>query len=235
MPTLLMTRPEESAARFAAQLGSVPIVISPLIGISFVEDAPEVRDGEHYVLTSAHAVEAIQALGLPKRPAWCVGAATARAAEAAGLSTRSADGDADALVAAILEAGEAAPLLHLHGAHTRGDVATRLSAAGVTTRGAVAYLQPEQAFSDAAQALTGCVVAPVFSPRTARIFSENWRGKARLYLVALSEAVAEPLLQMVAEEICVSARPDAEAMLEATEAAWVRASRLEAGQGAAID
>lgn len=235
MPTLLMTRPEESSARFAARMGGVPVVISPLIGIACVEEAPEVRDGEHYVLTSAHAVEAIQALGLPKRPAWCVGAATTRAAEAAGLAARSADGDADALVRAILKAGETAPLLHLHGAHTRGDVAARLSAAGVITRGAVAYLQPEQALSDAAQALTGCVVAPVFSPRTARIFAEEWRGQARLFLVALSEAVAEPLRQMVAEEICVAAHPEADAMLEATEAAWVRASRLEAGQGAAID
>jgi uroporphyrinogen-III synthase len=235
MPTLLMTRPEESSQRFAARMGAVPVVISPLIGISFVEKAPEVRDGEHYVLTSAHAVAAISALGLPKRPAWCVGAATARAAEAAGLPARSADGDADALVAAIVHSEETAPLLHLHGAYTRGDVAGRLSAAGLTTRGAVAYLQPEQALSDVAQALTGCAVVPVFSPRTARIFAENWHGRARLYLVALSEAVAEPLRQIVAEEICVTARPDAEAMLEATEAAWARASRLEAGQGAAID
>lgn len=237
MPTLLLTRPEPAAQRFAAllrdRLGDVPTVIAPLIGIEIAADPPGVAADETYVLTSEHGVEAILRHDLPRRSAWAVGEATARAARAAGLSVRAAGGDADRLVDLILQAGAPGPLLHLRGEHARGDVVARLVAAGVPARDVVVYRQPEIALPQAALALTGPVVAPVFSPRTAQLLARSWTGNAPLFLVAMSAAVADELAGLGERSVIVAARPDARAMADAVVMLWQKAQSLEARAGGA--
>ena len=232
MPTLLMTRPREASERFVgllrAEIAALNVRYAPLIGIEMSEERPEVGTGEHYICTSAQGVGAIVHFDLPKRPVWAVGRATAEAARAAGLVAREAGGDAEALIAEIAASGEAAPLVHLRGAHARGDVAARLRAAGLFARDVVAYTQPEQKFAPEIKEIAGAIVAPVFSPRTGSIFAKDWTGAAPLFVAAMSDAVAEAMKPLSPRLMIVADRPEAEAMAQAVLGLWKAALRLEA-------
>lgn len=222
---VLLTRPAAQAARFAGQLAErfgarlVP-VLSPLIATRFL--MPDLRPAPWaaVVLTSQAGAEAAghlrQNVSLPGL-AYCVGSRTAQAATEAGFRAISADGDAEALIALILGAGAAGPLLHLHGAQTRGDVAARLSAGGAECQVAVVYVQEPQPLTPQALAvLQGAapVVVPLFSPRSAQLFTTAAKdGTAPLLIAALSPAVAGACPPNAV--ICTAARPDAEAMLTA--------------------
>ncbi|MEM6636815.1 MAG: uroporphyrinogen-III synthase [Pseudomonadota bacterium] len=147
--------------------------------------------------------------------AFCVGARTAADAEKAGFSAISADADADGLIRLIAKARPTGPLLHLHGRHTRGDIAATLSAQGVATASREIYHQRPLGLSGAARELLGsgrpCLV-PLFSPRTAGLFQTavGPNPPAALRVLALSAAVAEAYGQTIE----IAARPNAEAMLE---------------------
>jgi uroporphyrinogen-III synthase len=171
------------------------------------------------IFTSATGVVAAKGLDLPKR-AFCVGGQTAAQARAAGFDAVSADGDADALVAAILANPPPGRLLHLRGEETRGDVAERLTAAGLETVSLVVYRQEPRALTDEAldvMASQGTVIVPLFSPRTAALFHAAAPSgvRARLRLVAMSAAVAEAAKAIPHEALEVAGRPDADAMVEA--------------------
>lgn len=237
MPTLLLTRPIDASRRFAAmmgdRLGEIAVVTAPLIGIRMVADAPEIAPDEGYILTSENAVAAIVQHGLPRRRAWAVGDRTAAAAAAAGVPVRSAAGDAASLIDLILAENEHGPLVHLRGAHARGDIATRLTAAGVPTRATIVYEQPANGLPDAVQHLTGPIVAPVFSPRTAALLTANWRGHAPMFLVAMSDAVATELAGLQRVALQIARAPDARSMADAVADQWQKAHKLEAGPGGA--
>ncbi|MFD1807862.1 uroporphyrinogen-III synthase [Gemmobacter lanyuensis] len=79
-----------------------------------------------------------------------MGARTAAEAQALGLEAQSADGDAEALVRLILSDAPPPPLLHLHGAETRGEIAQRLNSAGLETFSQVIYCQKPQPLADPA-------------------------------------------------------------------------------------
>lgn len=219
---VLLTRPEAAGDRFAAELEArfglrVAIVASPLLEPRFL--APALPDAAALVLTSQTGVQAAARLGagLPKR-AYCVGRRTADAARAAGFDALSADGDADALVALILSAGDRGPFLHLHGRDTRGDVAARLAAAGLPATGAVVYAQEPRPLSPQARALlegAGPVLVPLFSPRTAQLFAATAPHAAALWIAALSPAVAAALGGLPVARSVVAAHPDAAQLIEA--------------------
>jgi uroporphyrinogen-III synthase len=236
MPTLLLTRPVDASERFAAmlrdRLGPVPVIMAPLIGIA-IGPRPVLPPGADYILTSAHAVAAILHHDLPRRRAWAVGDQTAAAARAAGLDVQSAAGDATALIDLILAQNTLGPLVHLHGEHTRGDVAGRLTAAGIPTQGVVAYRQPETGLPDALRDLTGAIVAPVFSPRTATLLARQWSAPGPLLLAAMSQAVAAPLRELPHAALVVATAPDARAMADVVAELWQKAQVLEAGAGGA--
>ncbi|MCU0826341.1 MAG: uroporphyrinogen-III synthase [Tabrizicola sp.] len=222
---VLLTRPEEQSRAFAANLvqrfGSrLRPVISPLMAIEYL--TPDVPEGPFsgLIFTSANAVEAALRLRFPlPNKAWCVGEKTASRAGAAGFAARSADGDADALVAAILASPPEGRLLHLRGEDTRGEVADRLRAGGVETAEAVVYRMSRCALSTEAKELLqskGVVIVPLFSPRSAMLFSEELPEDrmARLQLVALSAAIAEAATVPDADMVVVR-KPSALAMLDA--------------------
>lgn len=221
---VLLTRPAMQADRFAADLAArfgdaVDLVTAPLLAPVFL--APRLPPGASaLILTSETAVKALAELdrdGLPNR-AWCVGNRTAAAATTAGLTATSAGGDAASLVTAILAASETGPLLHLRGAETRGDVAGTLARHGVAVHEAVVYDQKPQPLSAAAAALLaepGDVIVPLFSPRTAALFSDAARGaRARLHLCHLSAAVQKATALPGPASDCVARRPDAAAMID---------------------
>lgn len=226
MLTLLMTRPRAASERFVARLSPglrrrLRVIHSPLLEIAFRPGHLTLQGMHGVIFTSANGVAAAQAAALrPTLPAYCVGAATAAAARRARWSVEETCDTADALVDALIARRPPAPLLHLRGRHARGAVAERLTAAGIETRAQEVYDQRLVAPSDdACAALNGPdpVIAPLFSPRTARHFADSCAGSAPLLLAAISRAAAEPLENMAYHALIVASRPDGAAMVAAVE------------------
>lgn len=215
---ILLTRPADQGARFAHALRdrfgtAVEIAESPLIALHLLTPALPEGPFDAVVFTSATAVTAATLPGLP-RLAFTVGDRTAQAAQAAGFRTLSASGDAEALIALLLQA-RPGRVLHLHGQETRGDVVGHLRRAGMQAEGAVVYAQLPQPLTAVAQGWLGGdqpVIVPLFSPRTATLFSSS-RAVAPLWLAALSPAVDAAATLSAARRI-TAARPDADAMLD---------------------
>ena len=219
---VILTRPAAQGDRFAADLharfgDAVDVILSPLIAPVF--PAVTLPDGDFraVILTSETGAQAAARLpGVPRR-AWCVGDRTAATARALGFDAQSAAGDADALVAAIVAADESGPLIHLRGRDSRGEVAARLTAAGVLTTEVIVYAQEAQPLTDAAYAvLNGLdpVIVPLFSPRTAQLFAAT-QPTAPLFIAALSSAVAAGLGELPCQKVIVAVKPDASALLQA--------------------
>ncbi|MBU2959669.1 uroporphyrinogen-III synthase [Citreicella sp. C3M06] len=218
-PILLLTRPEPAARRFLAAVserveGFHPI-LSPLLRIEPHGPLPQ-TDAVGAIFTSANGVAAWQALGGAPLPlCYTVGDATARAARAAGFAPISAQGNADALVALIRAQAPRGPLIHLRGTHSRGDVARRLTDAGIPVREAVIYDQPAQELSaEALMALSGQapVILPLFSARTAQQVAQTPAGRAPLIVAAISPEVADALGALYVQRLEIPARADAEHM-----------------------
>jgi uroporphyrinogen-III synthase len=215
-PTVLLTRPQAQAERFAQALGDVPVVISPLMRI---EQQPLDVDMTGYrglVFTSENGVRACRDCTLP---AYCVGDRTAQAARAAGMRAVSAKGSADDLVRLIADQAIEGPLLHVRGEHARGDVAGKLRMLGLRLDEVVGYRQVARSLNEQARKLLGgesIVILPLFSPRTARLFvADVGRIGAHVRVVAISKAVKEALLGSVFDDITISETPDAKGMIAA--------------------
>lgn len=217
IPTLIVTRPEPGGAAFAARLGR-PAILSPLMAPEFLP--LRLPEAEALILTSPTAVEALRRLAQPlPRLAFCVGDATARAAQALGLQAESAAGDAEALLALLLRRRPAGPLLHPCGRETRGDLAARLAAAGLPCTECVVYDQrPRPLQPEAVAALRGPVpvVLPVFSPRSGALLAAELarvKASAALWVAAISEVAAAPMRPHAAR-LSLAAQPEAGAMAE---------------------
>ncbi len=188
------------------------------------------------IFTSANAVNAAVSLGVDRDlPAWCVGPATTQAAKAAGWRAQQAGATAEELVASLLQLRPQSPLLHLRGEHGRGNVAERLTGSGLTTREQPVYQQHLLPLSDEASlAAEGArpVIAPLFSPRTARQFADVWAGTAPLWLAAISEATAEPLKSLGFERLKITSEPTPDKMQKAVKKLVKHAMRVEGAPGA---
>ena len=218
-PIVMITRPEPEATALAAQLAGqgARLLVSPLQQIRFhaftLPEAPF-----DAIFTSRNGVRAYADLGGPDLPAICVGEATAQAARDIGLPARAMGGDSDALIAALLADRPEAPVMHLRGEVSRGDIATRLTAGGIVTRDAVIYRQTLLDLTDAAHALLmdrRPVILPLYSPRTAARLAQIIRPRAPLHVVAISQAVAKAAAPLGAENKVIADTPDAPAMIRA--------------------
>jgi len=132
-PFLLLTRPERESRRFLAELAAerAEPLVSPLLDIVTTGPLPDLAGVRGLIFTSANGVRAYAALaGPPLSPCFVVGEATARAARDVGLVPVVAQGDAESLLALILDHAPEGPLLHLRGTFARGALAERLTAAG---------------------------------------------------------------------------------------------------------
>ena len=191
------------------------IILSPALQI--VPLPVNIPDVAGLIFTSANGVAQAARLNLPSGlPAWCVGDRTADAATKAGFDAKAGPGDAAALIETIIAARPAGPLAHIRGEHARGDVAEKLTAAGIACADLVAYAQRPLPLNAAAKtALSGekPVVLPLFSPRTGTILSGQGPFTAPLHVVAISAAA---LPDMAMQGAYVAAHPDGEAMVAAT-------------------
>ncbi len=234
-PTVLITRPEATALRLADQLRNrwgcdVPVVISPLIQIAYLESPPDLSGVETLIFTSRHGVEGFTQLSERRDiPCYAVGPATAAKTRAAGFVTTDAGGDASALSCRIIVDGITG-CLHLRGEHAAGDVLGDLTAAGIKAREHVLYRQEPLALSDEAKALLGRespVILPLFSPRSVDLFFEQAAVTAPLLIAAISETVAERVPGGASGALIVAENPDGGAMMKAMDTLRADAIRLE--------
>jgi len=225
-PHLLLTRPRPQSERFAeslrAELPGLRVTIAPLMAIVLDPPAPGAAEGIAGVIFTSENGGAGFAAGCARRdlPVWCVGPRTARAAREAGFAeVHEGGGDARALIATLLDQRPEGPLLHARGSHAAADISGALRDAGIGARDLVVYDQRAQPLPPEGAALlagAGDVVVPVFSPRSARLLAEHLPpdgNGARLHLIAISAAAAQPLAghDAIHAQHIVSA-PDARAM-----------------------
>ena len=230
---VLVTRPAEDAAPFAAALAARghAAVLEPMLSLAPAPEAqaPLDLEGVQAVLfTSANGVRAFAGLsGERALPVFAVGEASAEAARAAGFpAVESAGGDVEdlaRLVAARLEPGAGA-LYHGAARKLAGDLKGALEAQGFAVRRAILYeAQPARALTEATRtALREGKIDAVsfFSPRTAKTFVDLVQGAGLADIMAsvdaacLSAAVAEVLRVLPWRHVRVAARPDRDALLE---------------------
>ncbi|OBY25872.1 uroporphyrinogen-III synthase [Leisingera sp. JC1] len=235
MVPLLMTRPLEAAERFAASLpaealAGLQVIYAPLMEIQVVQAPVRMQGIKGVIFTSANGVEAASRETAVRLPAYCVGERTAQAAAELGWQAEALGTCADELAATLMQRRPEAPLLHLRGAHARGSIAQRLTDAGLPCGEQIVYDQVLLPLTEEAQTVLSAqndVIVPLFSPRTARHFANLCGDGSHLYLIAFSEAVAEPLKGLNCKALRVSKAPDAPAMAAAVLDAAAQLSRLE--------
>jgi uroporphyrinogen-III synthase len=230
---VLVTRPLEQALATAAALrrrGHEPL-LDPLLVIEPVP-LPPLEPGRYaaLLLTSANAVAAVPP-ALEALPAYCVGGATARAAEAAGLRLAGiGEDDGRALAGRVAERlrGGGRPLLHLAGADTAPGLAETLAAAGLACERVVAYravaaeaLAPATREALAAGRLDAVLL---LSPRSAELWCELVRraglatATPRLIAACLSPKVAAAAAALTWRRVLVARRRDEKALLDCLDA-----------------
>lgn len=222
MPRLLLTRPRDSAERFAAmvreRVPDVEIVVSPLMEIVPLAVAPDLAGAAGVIFSSRHGVD-FSAAG-KGRIAHCVGQSTAEAAAASGWTIGTVAADAAGLIDALRDAAVTGPLVHLSGRHRRGEIADKLSQIGISTVSETIYDQKLLPLSPAAHNLLRGkrgVIVPVFSPRSARQFVAQAGHPASARFVAISPAVARDLAAEGSPPVLIADAPDGRAMLRAVE------------------
>lgn len=221
---LVLTRPAEGAARFAAALDhNGPVIFSPALTIRPVVPGDNLTpDG--VILTSGHGARFAGALGLGPLPAWCVGRRTTEVAQSHGFAAQFAGADADALVATLAATRPGGRIVHLRGARARGRIAARLTAVGLQVDETVIYRQedadPKPALI-AAAAGPQPLVFPLFSPASAAILTRLER-QAPIHVIAMSDSVANRVAGLDCASVTVAAAPDLPAMVVATRAVLSR-------------
>ncbi len=223
--TLLLTRPEKSAERFAARLSdgaraAVDVVISPLMRIEPTGAAWN-REVDAVIFSSVNGVAYAGSGG--GRPAYCIGSQTAKAAKQANWHVLETAGTARALIDLLALDPCKGPLIHLSGRHRRGDIAENLTRLGIETQAVTLYDQHLQNLSAAAiQALKSPTIAPLFSPRTAKQLARQDADLRQIHAIALSPPVAEALSNSFPGKCNTLPAPTGDLMLKAVEKLCLR-------------
>ncbi|MEP2642669.1 uroporphyrinogen-III synthase [Roseobacter sp.] len=228
--SLIMTRPARANTQFIDQLSEdmqarLDIVESPLINVVSVRADYAVGPDESVIFSSANGVRHAPA-GRDRR-AFCVGHATTKTAHNAGWHAIFAGETAEALVVFLTAYPIRSHIWHLAGRHTRGEIAETLNAQGISATRITTYDQTRLPLTDQAIEVLGGsdpVVVPLFSPRTAVQFVQECPKTARPHVVALSEAVAEPLAHFKLKTLDISSRPTAAEMICSLEKTVARIS-----------
>lgn len=228
---VLVFRPIEDAERSARTLrerGKDPVV-APLFEVLPSGEKPPKGPFDALVLTSGNAVPALEALPKSWRdtlPAFCVGTRTAAAAGKLGFTAHSARGGRAELLALILERlTKGQKLLFVAGRDRHEDLPQQLRDAGhgVTVWTAYEAKAVEALPVPAVEALRdGSADAALhYSPRSAQVFFDL-AGKAGLTeqaqslpQLALSAAIAAPLISAGSDTVLVAEHPEEAALFAA--------------------
>ena len=222
-PALLLTRPRHGAEAFlktlsGALLQDVEICLSPLLEIRGLGSSAQLPETAAAIFTSANAVPFAEAGR--NRSAFCVGERTAAAATNAGWQVEVISETADALVAKLTALRPKAALVHVAGAHRRGQIAERLTQVGLTASVITVYEQALLPLTPKATALlegSNRVIIPVFSPRTAAHLVQTTPSLARAHVFAISPAAAAAFEDVATAALHVAQAPTAEEMRRGVE------------------
>ncbi|MGX0878038.1 uroporphyrinogen-III synthase [Roseovarius sp. MBR-154] len=240
--TILITRPEPEAGRFAARLREVcgpevNVLCAPVMRIELRGELPPLAGGEVLIFTSRHGVDGFCRV-TARRDFTCyaVGEATAEAARAQGLTAIACGGDAGALLDRIARDRSEGPFLHLRGAHVAADITGALRAAGHDAHETVVYDQQPQALSTEVHRLLAGkdpVILPLMSPRSARlVFAQAGPIHAPLLVAAISRKVAQAVPEGAAHSLRIARKPDVDSMAQEVHDLVKEAKRLEGGKRA---
>ncbi len=230
--TLVMTRPRAAAERFVAGLSpevlaGVKVLYSPLVEIEPTGTAVDLAQFAGAIFTSANGVAHGPDGG--GRPAYCVGQRTATQAGARSWNVVLVAQNAQDLIAQMARHPAKGPLVHLCGAHRRGDIAGHLADHGTRVQEQIIYRQPLQPLTaGAAKAIAGevRVILPLFSPRTAAHLATQLGAANSAVVCAMSEAVADALgNENEFEYVWIAPTPTGDAMARGVEM-WLRRDRL---------
>ena len=187
---LIILRPEPGASETAARAAASGLVVHklPLFAagpVDWTVPDPALFDG--LLLTSANAPRfAGTGLGaLQSLPAWCVGPASAEAAESAGLTVRHVGGDG---AQSVVEAAAAAGARHL--LWLAGEDRTPLMPPEPLSL-TIVPVYHARPLPVAADALPAEAVVLIHSKRAARRLATLATDRSRLHMVAISHAVAD--------------------------------------------
>ena len=222
-PTLLLTRPQKDAQAFAQEVLShqpaAQILISPVLTITPFSTLPDLSAYAAVVFTSRHAVACFAHAHIPKKmTCFAVGEATAEAAKKLGFSVINSAGAAQDLILLVQKTGAAGPLIHPHGQHARGQIATTLTKKGIPCAECVIYDQIETPLSIQARALLTqpqALLVPVFSPRSARLLQRYGPLPNGSEIIAISQTVAACFSTQPHIKTTVACHPNRGAMLKA--------------------
>ncbi|MGC3938045.1 uroporphyrinogen-III synthase [Roseobacter sp. EG26] len=221
--SLILTRPAGSNERFLELcpprlFPRFQVIHAPLIEISATGLAVNLGEEDNAIFTSANGVKFAPAGA--GRKAYCVGAATTRAAAQAGWISQRAGEDAGGLISFLEHLKPEERLVHLSGVHTRGQVAEKLGAAGFNVDRVKVYdqkLMPLTAQADDVLRKSDQVVVPLFSPRTAAHFAAICPASACPHAVFLSESVSAEAAGLNIAGSETAENPDAIEMWQAIE------------------
>jgi uroporphyrinogen-III synthase len=228
---LMITRPLEDAEPLATELAALGVeaLTEPLLSIeTTAAGAPDLKDVQGLLLTSANGVRAFAALSSERSlPVYAVGDATARVARLAGFEkVTSAAGDVTTLAERVQEKCQPGDgvLLHVAGTKVAGDLAAMLTLAGYQYHRVQLYhaskatsLSPGGLDALKKGDLDGVVL---YSPRTADSFVDllTKAGAAdcagRLSVFCLSDAVAARAGTIDWAQVVVAATPDQAALIK---------------------
>ena len=218
--TLLLTRPDGMNDRVLEALGpiakGVEVVKSPLLDIRATGAMPDLSSARGVIFTSRNGVQFAGASAPLKT--YCVGPATADVAQSQGWKVAHVAQNAEDLVQNLITLNPVAPLLHIAGVARRGEIAERLTQAGILTDVVAVYDQQHLPLSPAAHAAImreTPVIVPLYSPRTAQQFVKDLRDARGLHIVCLSDAVRAEVANVPNSSLSVAANPNGESMLQA--------------------
>lgn len=220
-----LTRPQADSALLAEQLTThgMASLIAPVMEITPCPLPPLPRTmPDAILLTSRHAMGALAALPEPWRaqPVYCVGNATAQAAQAHAAHIIDGGGEMTSLLPLLqtnLMRGQT--LCYLRGEEVRTDVTAALLPQGIRVEEMTCYRATASAPSPAllhALEADGLSGVACYSARSAAIVCE-WvtpAQAARMELFALSPAVAQAAQTLPWKRMHIAHAPNAEAMLE---------------------
>ena len=241
MACLLMTRPPDAARRFVDLLPKslttdLTVIYSPLISVQPMEDHVSLDSSDAIIFTSSNGVSATDTVvDCKNRAAFCLGQRTTQMALGAGWKAQECGKTADDLVEYLMQHRPPETLVHLRGQHSRGNIAARLNEAGLTCREQIVYdqrLLPLTTEANSALAGLQNVIVPLFSPRTARQFADLCPAGTKIHLIAMSEAVEEPLKSLKYKDLQVCSEPDAQSMAQLVHEVAAHLIRVESDQSA---
>jgi uroporphyrinogen-III synthase len=228
MVRMLVTRPEPDASETAARLRALDIeaIVEPLLAFELLmTNLPDPTGFAGLAVTSSNALRALHDRGeLPhfrKLPVFAVGERTAATARHYGFDrVQSAGGDVDDLIGLLSAAGMSGPILYPAAEQRAGDLAKALAPHGIMVIATPVYrMTPVAGLSLAARERLGAGTldaALFYSRRTAEIFAAlaaDVGNRARLGMLCLSAAVAEPLLAAHFVRVGLADQPSEEAMM----------------------